>query len=110
LTPSEVFEFQTQAGDETMKTDLFVLLIVVAEQEIENHIEEEEGVKCFNLCTYVESLGSRVDSVLSGKSGPVQDFALNGEAIARFLWCCIATKELGGLAYPNTVRGMPVLD
>lgn len=83
--------------------NLMTRCLALAEAEIGRHIEDGdpiESAKCFNLFTYLESLESKLDGVLSGL-----DFDLSPGDVARFLWCCLSPEPAG-----TTFRGMPILD
>ncbi len=84
-----------------MATKLHDECLKLAETLIDQHIEEEDGEKCFNLFTYLEELESKLESKFHGAF----KFSLDAHQAARFLWCCIAEDP-----YPDRFRGMPVLD
>lgn len=95
-----------------MKTGTFNLqasCIEVARDEIEKHIVDEDGEKCFNLFTYLESLANRLDVMFCGDDAPNGRFELDTVAVARYLWCCVSLSH-GDSPDGHTFRGMPILD
>ena len=83
--------------------NLFKTHLAIAKKLIEKHIVNDEGQACFNLFTYLEALPVELESV------QIDNFAIDSVEIARYLWCGIAIEEEGN-PYPETFRGMPVLD
>lgn len=84
-------------------------LMAIAKAEVKRHIVNDEGEKCFNLFTYLQSLESTLDGLFHGRELPHGDFDLNSHTVARYLWVCLALEE-GEAAYGDTFRDMPMLD
>lgn len=84
-------------------------MMAIAKEQVAKHIVEEDGERCFNLFTYMESLEARLDTILADTSMPHGKWHLDGHEVARYLWACLALEE-GEQVYGNTFRGMPVLD
>lgn len=91
------------------KVDLHKKLLRIAKEEVKRHIVTEGDEKCFNRFTYLQSLESRLDTIMYDREFPTGDFELNVRAVARYLWCCVSLAE-GHRTDGDTYRGMPILD
>jgi hypothetical protein len=91
------------------KTTLHTRLMSIAHAEVTRHIVTYDGEKCFNICTYLQALESKLDGLFCGGELPLGDFELNAHSVARYLWACLTLLE-GEQPYATTFRGMPTLD
>lgn len=94
----------------TKNIDWHKRLLEIAKKETEHHVtQDEDGELCFNLHSFLESLESVMIDEIERANGLYGKFALDAENCARYLWCCLAI-ETEGKTYPDSFRGMPVLD
>lgn len=92
-----------------IKVDAHRALMRIAQNEVRRHIVPYDGEKCFNICTYLQAIESKVDGLLCSGELPIGDFDLSAHTVARYLWVCLTLAE-GEQPYATTFRGMPTLD
>lgn len=84
-------------------------LMSVARLEVPEHIEEDDGEKCFNRYGYLLRLDGLVSDLLCDRNSPAGDFDLKSHHVARYLYCCLCLEQ-GDTPDGDTFQGMPILD